>query len=169
MSSNRRMGRGRQPARRWPAVLGVLLIAALIAILAVMQKPSGGTNKGKAAATPSASASATAPSKVQRYFDGISKAIRNGDLHQQSLYVADQFRGDFVTRGVLMFPKGTMVTFKANTLVTDSPNTGGVKAVSTVHDKNGTTVSTNYVILLLKEKDASGHTVWHITDTEKDN
>jgi len=152
-------------------ILVILLIVAGIAAAAIMLWPSKGntTDKGTAAAAPSATA--TQPSPTQLYFNGISKAIKAGDLQQQAQYVAfgpdGKFRADFIRHGVPMFPAGTTVTFRADTLVTDSPNTGGVKATSTTTDKNGAVVKTTYTVLLVKEKDSAGNAVWHISDTEE--
>lgn len=147
-------------------LFGVLVFVGIVAAAVIFWpfKSDNATGTEAKAGTPTPSA--TTPSSTQLYFNSISKAIKDGDLQKQATYVAlgpdGKFRADFVRRGVLMLPKGSTVTFLADTLVTDSPNTGGVKAIVV---KNG--VKSTVTVLILKEKDSTGRMVWHITDVEK--
>ena len=146
--------------------LVVGLLVAAVAVAAIVLWPSKGNSADKAGQQPTATPTHVVKSADQQYFDSLSQAIKAGDLQKQATYVAlgpdGKFRANFIQRGVPMLPKGSTVTFLANTLVTDSPNTGGVKAVVV---KNG--VKSTVSVLLLKEKDNAGHMVWHITDVEK--
>lgn len=142
-------------AKKGLALVAVGVAVALVVIL-WPTKSSGTSQDNKPRATPTASA--TADSETTRYFKGLSKAIQNGNLTAQSVYVADQVRADFVAGGVLMFPRGTSIVFQPDTLVAETATTGHIKAVSN---------TTHYVVLLIKEKDGRGKLVWHISDTEE--
>ena len=146
-------------------LLGVAVFVAVVAAVVFFWPfKSDNTPGTEAEAAPKPSPSATAPDQTTLYFNGVSKAIKAGDLQQQSQYVANNFRADFIQGDVLMFPKGTTVKFERNTLVADSKATGHIKAVAST---NGTT--THYVVLLDKETDSTGRSVWHISHTEKVN
>lgn len=153
MSAKRSKGRAR---------LLILLVAAIIAVAAIALWPSKGNTTDKDAGTTAAapSASPSAPSQEQLYFKGISDAVKTGNLPQQALYVSSEIRKGFVKANTPMFPKGTKLVFKTNTLVADTSTTGHITA---------TAGGTDYLVLLLKEKDDSGKLVWHISDTEKVN
>lgn len=139
-------------------LLGIGLLLACIAAVAIILWPSEGSSADKNTDTPQAKATPTAPSATAQYFNDISKAVKAGDLQQQASYVAEYVRQDFLRGGVLMFPKGTTVAFQEDTLVAETPTTGHIKA---------TVSGTRYVVLLVKEKDSAGHMVWHISDTEE--
>lgn len=143
-------------SRKGRVRLIVGLLIAAVAVAAIVLWPSKSDNDDASTKTPQTKASPTAPSATQQYFDGLSKAIKAGDVEQQRSYVAERFQPTFTT---LMFPKGTTVTFRADTLISDAPNTGSIKATV-----NGQV----YTVLLVKElNESTGKYVWHISDTEE--
>lgn len=132
------------------------LVAAAAAAVVIWVLPND-SSASKDPASGIATAAPSKPSKTQQYFNDLSKAVKNGELDKQAPYVAKAARSAFVQGGVLMFPKGTKVTFLTDTLVADTSTTGHMKAVA-----NGAV----YTVLLVNEKDtSSAAATWHISGT----
>lgn len=137
-------------------LLAIVLVLVCAATAAIILWPSKGNSADESRSKPDVKASPTAPSATQQYFNSLSQAIKVGSLEQQRSYVAERFQPTFTTP---MFPKGTTVTFRADTLISDAPNTGSIKATV-----NGQI----YTVLLVKElNESTDKYVWHISDTEE--
>jgi len=144
-------------SRKGRVRLVVGLLIAAVAVAAIVLWPSKGNSADKSPSKSDVKASPTAPSATQQYFNSLSQAIKVGNLEQQKLYVAEKFQASFTTP---MFPKGTTVTFQADTLISDAPNTGSIKA---------TADGQVYTVLLVKElNESTGKYVWHISATKEE-